>query len=234
MSFDHAVITCPHGPCGRSLRLPVGAIGQPLSCPYCRTSIGVELGPDGRPGPARVLRAGARLPRMLLVPAIALMILGTGGVFTNGYIALDAATRPGADLEQARRQVGDLRNLDEMTGPKSSKKDKPTEDPTPLDLFAAVAGQAAATGETLRGEDAMARAWAPEVVRINAIFAGVSLFSAVGGFLILRGWGYWIALLACVAAILNVNHACCFPGTVAGLWGILVLVRDEGRRHFGK
>lgn len=228
------VIICPHAPCGKSLRLPLAAIGQPISCPHCRTSIGIEIGADGRPGPPRVLRAGPRLPRMLLVPAVAMLILGTAGVFTNGYIAADAATRPGAALEQARRQVGDLRNLDEMTGPKSSKKAKPDEEATPIDLFAALAGQAAATGEILRGEEALARAWAPEVVRINLIFTGVSLFVAVGGFLILRGTGYWFALAACAAAILNVNHACCFPGTVVGLWGILVLVRDDGRKHFGK
>ncbi len=229
--MSHAVITCPHTPCGKSLRLPLAAIGQPLSCPYCRSSIGVELGPDGTPGSPRVIKAGARLPRMLLVPAVALMILGTAGVFTNGYIAVDCATRPGADLEQARRQVGDLRNLEEMRGPKSATKDG---DATPLDMFAAVAGQAAATSVIIDAEEQMARTWAPEVVRINSIFAGVSLFTAIGGFLILRGRGYWIALLACVAAILNVNHACCFPGTVAGLWGILVLVRDEGRKHFGR
>ena len=171
---------------------------------------------------------------MLLVPAVSMLILGTAGVFTNGYIATDAATRPGAALEQARRQVGDLRNLDEMTGPKASKKAKPDEEATPIDLFSALAGQAAATGEILRGEEALAQAWAPEVVRINLIFTGVCFFVAVGGFLILRGKGYWFALAACVAAILNLNHACCFPGTVAGLWGILVLVRDDGRKHFGK
>ena len=231
--MTHVVITCPHAPCGKPLRLPLSAIGQPLSCPYCRSALGVESGADGQPGSPRVLKAGARLPRMFLVPAVALMILGTAGLFTNGYIAIDAATRPGADLEQARRQVGDLRNLDEMTGPKSARKVEAGA-ATPLDVFAAVAGQAAATSAIINGEEELARAWAPEVVRINGIFAGVSLFTAIGGFLILRGRGYWIALLACAAAILNVNHACCFPGTVAGLWGILVLVRDEGRKHFGR
>ncbi len=232
--MSHAVITCPHAPCGKSLRLPLEAVGQPLSCPHCGTSIGLALGDDGLPGLPRILRPGARLPRVLLVPGIALLILGTAGAVANGYIAVDAATRPGADLEQSRRQVGDLRNLDEMTGPKSTKKEKLAEAPTPLDLIAAVAGQAAATGVILHRDEALAQAWAPAVVPINATFAGVSLFSALGGFLILRGRGYWFALLACLAAILNVNHACCFPGTVVGLWGLLVLVRDEGRRHFGR
>jgi len=228
------VITCPHPPCGKPLRLPHEAVGQPLSCPYCRTSIGVDIGADGQPGSPRVLKAGARLTRMFLVPSIAMLILGTAGVFANGYIALDAATRPGADLEHARRQVGDLNNLEEMRGPRDVLNEKPIEDPTPIDLFSAVAGQAAATGEILRAQEQLAQAWAPSVAPINSIFAGVSLFVAVGGFLILRGKGYWIAMLACVAAIFNFNHACCFPGAVVGVWGILVLVRDEGRKHFGR
>jgi len=228
------VIICPHAPCGKSLRMPLDAIGQPLSCPYCRTAIGVALGDDGRPTAPVVLRVGARLPRMLLVPAVALLVLGTAGVFANGYIAADAAARPGADIEQARRQVGDLNNLDEMSGPKDTKKAKPNEEPTAIDLIAVVGGQAAATGVVEVRNDAIARAWAPWVVPINSIFAGVSLFVALGGFLILRGHGYWFALLACFAAVLNFNHACCFPGAIVGLWGILTLVRDDGRKHFGK
>ncbi len=227
------VITCPHAPCGRALRLPLDAIGRPISCPHCRTSIGVMLGDDGRPTSPIVLRAGPRLPRMLLVPAVALLVLGIAGTFANGYIAVDAATRPGADIEQARRQVGDLNNLDEMSGPKDSKMAKP-EEPTAIDLIAVVGGQAAAAGVIEVRNETIARTWAPWVVPVNSGFAGVSLFVALGGLLILRGRGYWFALLACLAAMLNVNHACCFPGTVAGLWGILMLVRDDGRKHFGK
>lgn len=227
------VIVCPHVPCGKSLRVPLASVGEPLSCPYCRTSIGIELAADGAPGPPRVLKAGVRLPRMLLVPSVAMLILGTAGVFTNGYIAVDAATRPGAALEHARRQVGDFRNLDEMRGPRDTKKDKP-EEPATIDLFAAVAGQAAATGEILRAEDELARYWAPSVAPVNAFFAAVCFFVVIGGFLIYRGKGYWIALLACAAAVLNFNHACCFPGAIVGLWGILVLVRDDGRKHFGR
>ena len=227
------VITCPHAPCGQALRLPLDAIGRPISCPHCRTSIGVTLGDDGQPTAPVVLRAGPRLPRMLLVPAVALLVLGIAGTFANGYIAADAATRPGADMEQARRQVGDLNNLDEMSGPKDSKKAKP-EEPTAIDLIAVVGGQAAAAGVIEVRNETIARTWAPWVVPVNGTFAGVSLFVALGGLLILRGRGYWFALLACLAAMLNVNHACCFPGTVAGLWGILMLVRDDGRKHFGK
>jgi hypothetical protein len=40
-------------------------------------------------------------------------------------------------------------------------------------------------------------------------------------------------MLGCFAAALNVNElGCCFPGALAGIWGILMLVRDEGRRYF--
>ena len=210
------------------------SIGQPLSCPYCRSSIGVAVESDGRPTKPVLLRAGARLPRMLLVPAVALLVLGTAGVFANGYIAVDAATRPGADLEQARRQVGDLNNLDEMSGPKETKKAKPDEEPTTIDLIAVVGGQAAAAGVIEVRNEAIAKTWAPWVAPINSIFAAVSAFAALGGFLILVGRGYWFALLACLAAMLNFNHACCFPGAIIGFWGILTLVRDDARKHFGR
>ncbi len=232
--MSYTVITCPHAPCGKSLRLPLNAIGQPLSCPHCRSAIGVTLDADGEPTTPVVLHAGARLPRMLLVPAVALLVLGTAGVFANGYIAADAYTRPGADIEQARRQVGDLNNLDEMSGPKETKKANPNEEPTTIDLIAVVGGQAAAAGVVEMRNETIAKAWAPWVVPVNSIFGGVSLLVALGGFLILRGRGYWIALLACIAAMLNFNHACCFPGAIVGLWGILTLVRDDARKHFGR
>jgi hypothetical protein len=48
------------------------------------------------------------------------------------------------------------------------------------------------------------------------------------------GRGYWLAMAGCVAAALCVNPCCCVPGFVAGLWGFLMLVRDEGQRYFAR
>ena len=37
-----------------------------------------------------------------------------------------------------------------------------------------------------------------------------------------------------VLASLNFVHACCVPGALAGVWGLLMLGSDEGREHFAR
>jgi hypothetical protein len=53
-----------------------------------------------------------------------------------------------------------------------------------------------------------------------------------GGLALVRRRGYRFVQVACVLAALNVAHACCVPGALAGLWGLLMLGSDEGREHF--
>jgi hypothetical protein len=60
----------------------------------------------------------------------------------------------------------------------------------------------------------------------------VSAVTFLGGVAILRGRGPWLAFLGCAAAVVNVNHLCCLPGAIAGVWGILALSRDDVRAHF--
>ena len=79
----------------------------------------------------------------------------------------------------------------------------------------------------------MARAWQPSVAPASHYSFAASTLVAVGGVCILRGRYYPVAILGCLAALVNVNHLCCLPGGVAGVWGLLSLVRDEGRAHFG-
>lgn len=225
------VITCPNPSCGKPLNLPESAVGRPLSCPHCKTPISITRNPDGTLTEPVVLPSSKRVPGMFLLPGFALLILGGAGVFINGYVAWDAATRPAAPLEHGRRLVNDLRSLEGLTAPAEESKGK-SDDPTPQDLFAAVAGQAARHAEQVRSDEALAAGWAPRVAALHAVFCGVSLVAAAGGLAILRGRWYWLALTGCVAAMLNLNSGCCVPGTIAGLWGILVLVRDDGRKYF--
>jgi hypothetical protein len=169
---------------------------------------------------------------MFLVPGFAMLILGLAGAFVNGYIAADAISRPEAALEHGRRLVNDLRSFEGLTGPARESKGK-TDDPTPQDLFAAVAGQAARWSDQVQRDEALAVGWAPYIRNMHLVFAGVSLVAGLGGLAILRGRWYGLAILGCLASIMNLNHGCCLPGAVAGIWGILMLVRDEGRKHFG-
>ena len=79
----------------------------------------------------------------------------------------------------------------------------------------------------------MTEAWATRMKSVHTASTVTSLLAALSGFCILRGRWYWVALFGCVAAMTTVGQACCIPGTIAGLWGILALVRDDGRAHFG-
>jgi hypothetical protein len=60
----------------------------------------------------------------------------------------------------------------------------------------------------------------------------VSAAVFVGGLSVVRRRNYRFAQIACVLAAVNVAHACCVPGALFGLWGLLMLNSDEGREHF--
>jgi hypothetical protein len=61
--------------------------------------------------------------------------------------------------------------------------------------------------------------------------AGAVTFA--GGVAMIRRKGYRLAQVSCLVAALNLPHLCCVPGAVLGLWGLLLLMSDEGREHFG-
>jgi hypothetical protein len=225
------IITCPSRSCAAPLRLPAEGIGQPLSCPHCRTAIRVELGPDAQIARVSAIGSAWGLPRMLLVPGFALLILGAAGVFTNSYIAIRSVREDDFALRYARSRVGDLRNSEFLTAP--AREQKPNREALPQDAFAAVAGQLARIAQQEDADEKLAENWAPYVPGLHGVFAIVSLIVAVGGTCLIRGRFYWIAMLGSVVAIFNINLMCCVPGAVAGIWGILTLARDEGRKHFG-
>ena len=113
------VIACPNPVCGRPLNLPAEAVGKPLSCPHCGIGISIALGPDGQPRPPTAIPTSRRVPKLFMVPGFALVILGLGGVFGNGYIAVDVFTRPGAAAEYARKMVDYARDV-------SKRRSQPT------------------------------------------------------------------------------------------------------------
>jgi hypothetical protein len=227
------VINCPTSTCAKPLNLPANAVGRSLSCPHCKAPFGVTLGPDGTPIGTVAIPTSRRVPGLFLFPGFALLILGGAGAFINGYIAWDSSTRAEAALEHGQRLVGDLRSFEALTAPAKESKGKPG-DVTPQDLFAAVAGQAARIAEQQHQDNALAAGWAPRVAGLHMLFLGISIVSAAGGVAMLRGKWYWLALVGCFAGMLNFNSACCVPAGIAGLWGLLVLVRDDGRKFFGR
>jgi len=227
------VITCPKRSCAASLRLALDVAAKPLSCPHCRTAILVVLGSDGNLDRVeRATASGWRVPGLLLVPGFALFILGVAGAFANGYLANRCWQDPAFSLDFARNRVSDLRSGGSLTGPANDAKKKSTE-ATPEDAFAAVAGPLAEESRKLLADEELAQHWQEYVLPVCASFAAVSVVMAIGGLCIVSGRFYTLAFLGSLAGIVNFNLMCCVPGAVAGIWGILMLVRDDGRKHFG-
>ncbi len=224
MSIDH-VIACPG--CQQPLRLPAAALGKTGHCPHCRAAFRVPA--DGPPQLVPPSRFALKLPRQLLVPAYGLLVLGLAGLLVNGYLSVLFAMRPGFDVEFARGRVGEVRSAEEMSGAM-----RPSE--WEYDKYATVGGVAAAevvgVAEKDRRSEELAQSWAPSMRSLHLVSVAVSALTFLGGVAILRGRWHWLAFLGCAAAILNVNHLCCLPGAITGVWGILALSRDDVRAHF--
>ena len=239
-------ITCPNRACGQPLNLPSDAVGQPLSCPHCRSSLHVSLTPEGSVESITMAVAGWRVPRQYFVPGLALLMVGLTAMVMNGYLAARCYSDDRFALEYARNRARDLRNGQELNF--NTNEDNPTDDEktkeakkkkreakeaTADELFGALAGSAAAYAVPANADEMTGQMWAPWIYPSRFVAMALGAFSALGGYCMLRGRGYLIACAGCIAAILNVNElACCVPGALAGIWGILMLVRDDGRRYF--
>lgn len=232
MSDPRFPITCPG--CGRPLGVPPTAVGRPAHCPHCRAVFDLPANPDGTPGvpvPRRV-RPKLNIPRLLFVPAVGLVVLGIAGTFVGGFLAVRFATVEGADRDYARGLVRQIRGIDA-----ADRAGRPTDEGWPQLPHAAVlgAGLAAGSNDVLERvkDERLAAEWGPSVAPINRLSLLLSVATLAGGAALVGGRFYWLALAGCVAAAVNVNHLCCIPGAMLGGWGVLGLVRDEGRAYFG-
>ena len=216
--MEHTIV-CPG--CAKPLHVPAEALAKPMSCPHCRTNIHVPVSDDGTLGtPEKVKRS--RIPEILLAPMYLLMTLGFAGTAVNGYLSAQFYNQPLSQLEFARTRVHEYHMIESISTIGG-------DDPMSVDGLSMIGGTIVPAAE----DELLAQKWATGMKPIHTVSTGLSFLALLGGLCILLGRFYWLALLGCVAAILNVNHLCCLPGGIAGLWGILVLVRDEPRLHFG-
>jgi hypothetical protein len=206
-------VACPG--CSRPLHVPPSALGQAVHCPHCKANFRVP-GAGGPPEPLAARPARFGVPKLLLGPGFALLMVGVTAATVNGVLLGRFLLRPGADLDHARWQVQELRNQQLELLAKEAKKGEPP--PAPPDTSAA--------------DEELARAWVQRLVPFHAGSLALGLLAAAGGVATLTGRLYPLALAGCVAAAVNVNYLCCVPGAAAGAWAGLMLVRDEGRRHF--
>jgi hypothetical protein len=213
MTPETEVISCPA--CNHLLRVPFDWLGQPVQCPECKVMFRAPVrAGDGFTKPELISRAvpavsspPKRLDAMLLLPAFGLLFCGAAGVIVNGMLTYRFLADPDGSKQYIQNQLANFRNS-------GFGVDDPPEDRERLD-------------EERAAKTARAMRW------VLPLFAGVSTLVFLGGLSIALGWSLRLAQVGCVAAAINVPHLCCVPGSIAGLWGLLMLNSDEGRAHFG-
>ncbi|HET6572630.1 MAG TPA: hypothetical protein VFG68_03430 [Fimbriiglobus sp.] len=211
-------ITCPG--CGKPLHVPAAAVGKLARCPHCRAALRLPADPGASP---ELVRTGPAIPRILFIPAFGLLVLGLAGTLVNAYLAARMSLETGFARDFARGRVREVRSAESMSGAMS----KPTgwsDAPG-----AAVGGAAAVVAAEEEADEKLAAAWARGMTPLHWASAAVSAVVLLGGVAALRGRWLPVAVAGCVAAILNVNHLCCLPGAVVGVWGLLALARDDVR-----
>lgn len=208
------------------LNVPESAVGGPAHCPHCKTNFQIPANPDGSPGEP-VVSTGQRLmlkvPDLLIGPAFGLIAAGAIGAAVNGLLLTIFLIRPGADKDYAMSQVLLLRTGGLFAEAREAARDPDKELPEP-DLEELAREEAE--------NEAVAEAWATYMVPVHAAFLPISLLAFAGGIAMLTSRYYWLAVLGCFAAMINLNNMCCIPGGISGLWGLLVLIRDDGRACF--
>ncbi|MDB5313089.1 MAG: hypothetical protein JWO38_7291 [Gemmataceae bacterium] len=219
MSSETEVISCPA--CKHLLRVPAEWLGQTVQCPECKATFRAPVRDGDKltdpvliAGPAAATPAPAR-PRtdpLLTLPAFGLMLVGIVSLIANGVLFGRFVTSPDGGKDWVKNQLPAIRQMGLV--PPEAQTDKEKENKEAADEQAA-----ADLAPKLR--------W----VWLAAAAAGGVVFA--GGLAIVRRKNYRLAQFGCVLAAVNVPHLCCVPGAIFGLWGLLMLMSDEGREHFG-
>lgn len=230
---DPLLIRCPA--CRHVVSLPDEFLGKVVTCMQCRAAFTAPApAGDGLTAPT-LLRPGRRkVSAFLFVPMFGLLLLGAAGVLVNGYLYVALKEDPGTAKTFAgwliRQQAKET--PDDEPGPKG--KDGKATSPTAEDQQRWEARRKAFEADQERRIDESAAAAAPYVGAVQGPFALVSLGVLAGGMAFAARRFYWLAFVGCFLAMVNLNHACCVPGAVVGIWGFFALISDEGRRHFDR
>jgi hypothetical protein len=210
MPADTEVIACPA--CRHLVRVPADWLGTTVQCPECKAAFTAPVRDGDRLTEAKLLSAPAapaapargRADPLLLLPAFGLMLVGFASLAANGYLFIHFVTSADGGRGWLKNQMPAIKQMGlKVEG----------EDP-------------AQTDERVADELAPKFRW---VWLAAAAAAGVEV---AAGFSILRRRRYRLAQLGCTLAALNLPHLCCVPGAIFGLWGLLMLLSDEGREHF--
>jgi hypothetical protein len=214
MPPEAEVISCPA--CNHLLRVPLDWLGQSVQCPECKAMFRAPVREgDGFTKPELISRAPSaapaprkRLDPLLLLPAFGLLFCGVAGVIVNGMQTYKFLADPAGSKQTIKDLLTHLRGAG--FGAEDAQEDRERLDDE----------RAEKTTRILR--------W------VHPVFTGVSALVFLGGLSIALRWNLRLAQVGCVAAALNVPQLCCVPGSIAGLWGLVMLHSDEGRAHFAR
>lgn len=205
---------CPN--CGIALAIPEEFRGRVIRCLECRVDF--QSRKDGS-----VLRLNRlSYPPKILVPMVMLILLGAMGVFVNGYYAFSFRQSSEAIVAYTESTIAQMNAANFLNQTKDKNKNKDVAPARELP-----------PEERRRQMLKYAEEHRDSLVQTMLIFASLSGFVLLGGISFAYGRWTWLAGLGCLAAIVNLNHGCCFPGAVAGLWGLMTILSDVGQRHFG-
>lgn len=218
MPPETEVISCPA--CKHLVRVPADWLGQPVQCPECKATFTAPVRAGdvltdpvlltapagGAPAPAR-----AKADVLLTLPAFGLMLVGVAALLANGVLFVKFVTSPDGGKDWLRTQMPVVKQMGAL--PADPDADKAKQEREEEEAVADLAPK-------------LRWAW------LAAAAAGAVTFA--GGLSIVRRTSYKLAQLGCVLAAVNLPHLCCVPGAAFGLWGLLMLMTDEGREHFQK
>ena len=168
--------------------------GKVISCLECGVALRApSIGVEGELIVVPKSQARGGFPPRVFIPMAALLLLGFAGVLVNGYYAFQFSTDPQALERFADSSLAQMSAI-QMFGTK--KKD--IEDN--------------ADAETTHRR---AVEWVNEqgqrMTIVMYAFTGVSFVILLGGLSFAFHKPYWLAWVGCFAAIVNLNHGCCFP-----------------------
>jgi hypothetical protein len=205
MSPQTEVIACPA--CNHLLRVPADWLGQTVQCPECKATFRAPVR-DGDRLTAPELIAGppastAAAPRPQADTALWLPAFGLMLVGVVGVIV---------NVYTLVVLAADPAGFEET-------------------MKAQIVETLKQVGQAPPGGNNPAVSW-PAFAAMTGWGALCGTVSFLGGLgIVLRRWRR-LAQVGCVTAMLNVPGCCCVPGAVFGVWGLLMLLSEEGRSHF--
>ncbi len=228
--------------CQKPLNVPPEAVGGLVHCPYCQTNFVIPRNADGTAGAPEYPRRRFRIPTSIAAPGFALLAVSLFGAVINLLTVALVLGKPGADLDQTRMWVQQLRSSEDFEAAKDAAREKSkrevtksspktkADEPEP----AALPPDDAALERLREQDEALARAWVPLVLPMAGWSLLASSLGALAGLSLLRGRWFWLAGLGSLAAMTSINNLCCVPSAIAAVWALLVLIRDDGQAWFGR